>query len=113
MKPRTALKRYTPIRKRRATPRNRKTVIRLCGTALAHLRYQRWVRDLCRCQAILEDGKSVCGVEVYFQARFDGDPLAFDMSHIQSRGAGGSDTLENVRTKCHSCHMAEHNGRTL
>ena len=37
------------------------------------------------------------------------------LAHVQSRGAGGSDTIENTRTKCLGCHNAEHNcgGRPL
>lgn len=27
------------------------------------------------------------------------------MAHIKSHGAGGSDVLENVRTKCRDCHL--------
>jgi len=47
---------------------------------------------------------------VFYLARFDGDPLAYDMAHIVSRGAGGSDELSNVRTLCHRDHMREHSG---
>ena len=27
------------------------------------------------------------------------------MAHIKSHGSGGSDILENVRTKCRECHL--------
>ena len=30
------------------------------------------------------------------------------LAHIQSRGAGGSDTEENTRLLCGDCHRAEH-----
>ena len=33
------------------------------------------------------------------------------VSHIKSRGAGGSDTLDNVEWRCFSCHMRKHSGR--
>ncbi len=49
-----------------------------------------------------------CGVRTFYAARFDGDSYAYDMAHIKSRGAGGSDVIENVKTKCHECHMREH-----
>jgi len=102
---RTPLRRYTPLR-----PRKRSRVevfigkvsgkVRLRGKALADLRYHRWMLDMCRCV--------VCGVRTHWKAKYDGDPLAFDLAHVTSRGASGGDTLENTRTKCHSCHMAEH-----
>lgn len=100
MMPRRPLRRYARIPRRRAVPRTHKFTVRLTGQVLAALRYQCWIRDLCRCQE--------CGAATHFQAFFDGDPLAYDMAHIQSRGAGGSDGLENVRTLCHRCHQKEH-----
>ena len=74
--------------------------IRLSGKALEELRFVCWVRDDGRCQR--------CFIQTYYEARFDGDPLAYDMAHIIGRGAGGSDTLDNVRTLCHRDHMTEH-----
>lgn len=32
------------------------------------------------------------------------------LAHIKSRGAGGKWILDNLRTLCMRCHMAEHNG---
>lgn len=75
-------------------------IVRLTGVDLANLRRQCWFRDKGECQD--------CGVRTFYAARFDGDPLAYDMAHIKSRGAGGSDVIENVKTKCHECHMREH-----
>lgn len=95
--------RYTPIRRKRATPRRRKTVVRLTGEALRELRWQCWNRDNGRCVA--------CGIRVYFEARFAGDPEAYDLAHVKSRGAGGDDSLLNTRTLCHQCHMNQHAGR--
>jgi len=77
-------------------------IVRLYGKALEALRRECWLRHNKTCQT--------CGERVYYQARFDGDPLAYDMAHIVSCGAGGSDTLENIRCKCHQCHMKEHSG---
>jgi 5-methylcytosine-specific restriction endonuclease McrA len=79
-------------------------IMRLTGPDLAKLRRDCWERDKGRCQE--------CGVLTYWGPRFAGDPLAYDMAHIKSRGAGGSDVLENVRTLCHAEHMREHSGAT-
>lgn len=98
---RTPLKRYTRIKPRRAAPRTHKLVVRLEGEALARLRYAVFIRDRGRCQ--------VCGRELFYQARFDGDPLAYDMAHRQNKRMYG-DTPSNVRALCHEDHMAEHAG---
>ena len=74
-------------------------LVRLTGADLSALRLACWVRDKGRCQECLapvSDDHASC------------HPLKYDMAHIQSRGAGGSDSLENVRTMCHECHMQEH-----
>lgn len=103
MPPRLSVKRSTaPIRARKK-PQTRVGnlgIVRLSGKALEELRMVCWLRDNGRCQ--------VCRELVYFAARVDGDPLAYDMAHIKSRGAGGSDELNNVRCLCHQCHMKEH-----
>lgn len=83
-----------------AFPKNR--VVRLKGADLANLRAACWVRDRRTCQ--------ICGHFTFENARFDGDPLAYDMSHKRVRRLGG-DTLENVETLCHKCHMQRHAGR--
>lgn len=102
LKRKTPLRSKTRIRPKRATPRSHKFIVRLTGRALAMLRLDCFIRDKGVCQ--------VCGKAVYFQARFPGDPMAYDMAHIHSRGAGGSDCLENVRCLCHTDHMREHAG---
>ena len=75
--------------------------IRLKGADLLLLRDACWKRDEGRCQE--------CGERVYWNAPPE-HPLKFDMAHVKSRGSGGSDTLENVQTLCHQCHMKEHSG---
>lgn len=100
MKRSTPLRRYTRLKAKRSKPRNRKTVVRLTGNALTILRLQCWVRDGIWCKE--------CGQRTYWEPRYEGDPQAYDMAHIVSRGAGGSDVLENVRALCHACHMKEH-----
>jgi len=99
MKRSAPLQRKTRLRARRPTPRTHKLVPRLTGKALSELRWQCWNRDNGCCQD--------CGVRVYFEARFDGDPDAYDMAHRRNKRMHG-DTLDNVVTKCHRCHMQEH-----
>ena len=77
-------------------------IVRLTGLDLARLRRDCWERDKGQCQD--------CGAPTFYTVRFAGDPLAYDMAHKKSRGAGGSDVLGNVKTKCHQCHMREHAG---
>jgi len=81
-------------------PKN--AAIRIKGKALAQLRLACWVRDrgiFLKCQR-----------PTYFEPRYAGDPEAYDMAHIKSRGAGGSDVISNVATMHHSCQLREHNG---
>lgn len=33
------------------------------------------------------------------------------VSHKKSRGAGGGDTMDNVKWLCFDCHRAEHDGK--
>lgn len=72
--------------------------IRLKGTALAKLRRQCFVRDGWRCVT--------CGRTVSWASGH--------MAHVVSRGAGGSDILSNVLTKCGDCHNGEeHNPKSI
>ena len=75
-------------------------IVRLYGADMKHLRWSCYTRDNGICQA--------CGVMTGYEPRFDGDPIAYYMAHIKSRGAGGSDVIENVRCLCHRDHMKEH-----
>lgn len=99
--------RSQPIRKSKRKPERRvgkvSGTVRLSGAAMEALRLECWRRDGGICQ--------VCGVATWWKARYDGDPEAFDMAHIKARGAGGSDSLRNVRTLCHEDHMQEHAGK--
>lgn len=99
MKRSAPLQRKTRLRARRSKPRTHKLVPRLTGEALHLLRNDCWNRDRGRCQD--------CGKVLYYSARFDGDPDAYDMAHRRNKRMYG-DTLENVRTLCHRCHMQEH-----
>ncbi len=71
--------------------------LRLRGDALAALRRECFTRDGWRCVDCLRPVSWASG----------------HMAHIQSRGAGGSDVLENVRTKCMLCHHLEHNPKVV
>lgn len=84
----------TPIPKVRRKPRVRKTVIRLTCKALKALRREVWLRDGERCG----DCEKALPLEGGLMERMH-------LSHIQSRGAGGGDTLENTRCLCWHCHL--------
>src|ERR1039458_1688449 len=89
MKPRKAIPRVSKARRARSDVPGKTGRVRLYGAALEALRNECWERDKGICQST--------GVSLYKNPRYVGDPLAYDMAHIVSRGAGGSDTLENVR----------------
>ena len=74
-------------------------IVRLWGAAVGKLRNDCFERDQFKCQ---ECGRGVS------PHTFEGAQDHADMAHIIGRGAGGSDTLDNVRTLCHECHMIEH-----
>ena len=98
----TSLLRKTRIPARRAKPRTHKFIVRLSGEKLARLRLECWMRDLGRCKQ--------CGRKLFYEKRYEGDPLAYEMAHRRSRGASGDDSLDNVRTLCSECHRQEHGG---
>lgn len=75
-------------------------IVRLTGDDLKALRAECFARDKGQCQE--------CGNLLYYYPRYDGDPEAYDMAHIQSRGSGGSDIISNIRSLCHRCHMKAH-----
>ena len=66
--------------------------LRLKGAALEQLRRRVFTRDKWTCQ----NCGAVCGW------------ASGHLAHIQSRGAGGSDTEANTRLLCGDCHRAEH-----
>jgi 5-methylcytosine-specific restriction endonuclease McrA len=73
-------------------------VIRLKGPALAALRRARFILDRWKCVD--------CGRPVSWASGH--------LSHLVSRGAGGSDVIENVRTKCGDCHLVgSHNPKSV
>ena len=66
--------------------------LRLKGQALEDLRRRVFTRDRGRC--------AICFTACSWTSGH--------LAHIQSRGAGGSDTEENTRLLCGDCHRAEH-----
>ncbi len=85
-----------PVRKQ---PRVRKTVVRLRGVEMAELRRAVYVRDGLACvdchRALTLDGMNAHS--------------RMELSHLKSRGAGGSDTMENCVARCRECHQKSHN----
>jgi hypothetical protein len=84
------------IRKRRSKPR----AGRLEGAELENLRRACFNRANGRCEE--------CDCFLLYRARYDGDPIAYDMAHIRNKRMYG-DNLGNVKALCHECHMDSHN----
>jgi hypothetical protein len=74
--------------------------IRLKGKAYAKLRLEAWVRA------------GGCCEDCFRYVPLKGDTVfeIAHLSHIKSRGAGGSDTLDNVKIKCYGCHIGIEHG---
>jgi len=89
-------KRIKPKRKPQIRVGKVSGTVRLSGAAMERLREQVYRRDQGRCTW---DG---CGVLLpLYGSVFTRAHLA----HIQSRGAGGSDTAENTRIRCFHHHI--------
>ena len=101
MKPRKAIPRVSKARRARSGVPGRLGIVRLWGADIEPLRDACFERDMGICLW--------CGKRLYKQARFAGDPDAYDMAHCGSRRLYG-DVITNVRSLCHSCHMKEHAG---
>lgn len=78
-------------------------IVRLHGKAKARLRLQCFERDQNTC---VDCDRRVAWDE---EESLDFSLPLGEMSHILSLGAGGSDTLDNVVTRCMSCHRKSHN----
>ena len=75
-------------------------IIRLKGDPLTKLREACYKRD---------GGLCVCCGRIVRDNVPDWHPDKYDMAHIKSRGAGGSDTPENTRCLCFIHHIiSEH-----
>lgn len=80
-------------------------ITRLTGDDLTQLRTDCFVRDKFRC--------TECGRRVSPFVPEWADNRAH-MAHIVGRGAGGSDCLSNVTTKCKDCHsVREHSPKAV
>jgi len=78
-------------------------ITRCTGLDLEELRIDCWNRDNRKCVVCLRPVR-------IFSGGFD----SMHMAHIQGRGAGGGDVLENVYTKCMDCHMGlEHQPKAV
>ncbi len=73
-------------------------IVRLSGKAMDDLRMACWSRDngLCVC----------CGRPAKLDVP-DYHPARYDMAHVRNKRMYG-DTLANVKTMRHECHMREH-----
>ncbi len=98
MKPRKAIPRVSKARRARSGVPGKCGIVRLYGKDMETLRRLVFERDGYQCQ--WKDCGAVVG--------WDG-PRAGHLAHIKSRGAGGSDTLENTRCLCFIHHIiSEH-----
>lgn len=78
--------------------------VRLKGSALTALRRQCFTRDGWKCTTI-----DICGSIVPCACGRSVSWASGHMAHIVSRGAGGSDVIENVYTMSGECHGKSHN----
>ena len=79
-------------------------VIRLKGKPYKRLKEQRYELSQGKCE--------VCGDLVTLNEP-DGSFHVFrnaHLAHVKSRGAGGSDVIENVIIKCPGCHLNKEHG---
>lgn len=104
MPKRSSLKRSTkPIRARKKAARKvgkHTGIVRLAGDDLKGL------RDMCF--ELANGFCDECRKSLFYETDWKGHPDRYHMAHIKARGAGGSDTLDNVRALCGDCHRAEH-----
>ena len=78
---------------------------RLKGDDLTALRLQRFDMDGWRCRT--------CGRKVDDDLP-DWHPRKAQLRHIEGRGRGGSDTIENTETSCGECHFRwEHTPKAI
>lgn len=82
----------------------RRPRIRLSGPEMAELRQEVFARSGGRCENAIEGCR--CASRISWGS--------FHLAHLESRGRGGSDTLENTLAACWECHEADtHHRRKL
>jgi hypothetical protein len=92
--------RRSPLKKRAREHKEsmpwRRPKVRLNGREMGELRQNAFARSAGQCEnAITANGRR-CTAQIYW--------ATFHLSHMQSRGRGGSDVLENVLCCCIACH---------
>lgn len=80
--------------------------IRLKGKKLRKLRQDCYDRAMGLCEAENDKGHRCRKAAPWSGGVF----VRGHMAHIKSRGAGGSDTLDNVLWKCPECHLQKEHG---
>jgi len=104
-------RRTKPIRRSKYRPQVRVGklgIVRLSGPAKTCLRHECFDRDRYRC---VDCGRTVAWDQTAAEALAELGmyfPIG-EMSHRTSVGAGGSDVLSNVVTRCRDCHQKSHN----
>ena len=87
--------------------------VRLKGKAKTQLRRDCFERDSYRCQHMVSYGTFMgpCARAVTWESGHQGSG---HMAHIKSLGANGSDTLDNVTTRCAEHHLVDmHNPKSV
>jgi 5-methylcytosine-specific restriction endonuclease McrA len=80
-------------------------IVRTTGEDTTALRLAVFTRDNYHCVE--------CERRVFPNAALEA-PRKAHMAHIEGRGSGGSDTLDNLRTLCGVCHLInEHNPKCI
>jgi 5-methylcytosine-specific restriction endonuclease McrA len=101
---------YNPIRRQpiRPKPRDHKESmpwrakkVRLSGKEMGQLRQRAFFRSQGRCENSTDGAR--CPKLITW--------MTFHLSHIVSRGRGGSDVIENVLAACFECHDADTKNR--
>jgi len=81
----------------------RRAKIRLNGSEMMELRQSAFARSGGRCENSITAKGDRCPVHINW--------AQFHLAHIESRGRGGSDTLDNVLACCPDCHFEDTRNR--
>ena len=103
---------YNPIRRSPLKPKARqhkesmpwrRPKIRLNGSEMKDLRQSAFARSHGCCENSITPDGDRCPVRINW--------MNFHLSHIVSRGRGGSDSLENTLACCQDCHFEDTRNR--